>query len=688
MNESTAQPTDRNTAATIAEVRRHFLDRLAIIIAGDGAMAAPSRESVQRGAGQHFDEIVELRSPGGFDQVRSLTASKITLVDDGELELGIRLGTLSRHLYDACAVGLARIFPRLVTLLGRPDLEDADSPVGPEAVCRGIAEFFSDQALPPDQVASELSSMEANLARELPLLYAEINQILVNRQIRPARLRTPADEGRQPPGSSGSHGTADPMSALQQAMLGRHAGGLPPAGPGTGAVPAVSGGTPTASAGAVFNAALMQQLISLLPGDLDGRRPAAASLPKADDLKTLKSGEFGRLARGQEAATLDTLTVLFEAIFDDRDLPDSVKAVMARLQIPILKAALQDPSCFNDPAHPARTLLDTMARAADGLDARTGSDHPVCVELTRIADAVQKGFDGSPDVLARLTAELDTFIAQRQHDLQLAAQPFVALAEAQEADDLAEVEATRALRTLSVDAAPGVIADFLQREWRKVLVAAYLDGGESGDAWRSAKDTAHNLLWSLKTTSDLEERRRMAAMVPGLLQQLRTGLDAVGVSQQARAPFFDACFALQAAALRGKAPPPELMQARQESNTEIEAVCATRQEKDELRLDVLRSNERSTETGDKVASLTTGDWLEFELVPGDRRVGRLAWISPGLGNPLFVNPDWDRAISLSRALLSQQLAVGKARVLGAEPLFDRAANKAMALLAKPADKSP
>lgn len=75
-------------------------------------------------------------------------------------------------------------------------------------------------------------------------------------------------------------------------------------------------------------------------------------------------------------------------------------------------------------------------------------------------------------------------------------------------------------------------------------------------------------------------------------------------------------------------------------------------------------------------------------MPGDRRVGRLAWISPGLGNPLFVNPDWDRAISLSRALLSQQLAVGKARVLGAEPLFDRAANKAMALLAKPAEKSP
>lgn len=683
MNEPTALPSDQNAAATIAEVRRHFLDRLAIIVAGDGAMSAPSRDAVQRGAGRFFDEIVSQRSPAGFEQAHGLTASKISLVDDNELELGIRLGTLSRHLNDACAIGLAKLFPRLVTLLDRPDLDDTDNPVGPEAVCRGISEFFADQALPAVQAGSQLSAMEAHLARELPLVYAEINQILVNRQVRPARMRTPA-EGRQASGIADRHGAADPMSALQQTMLGRQAGG--PTATGMGSPPPAVG-SPPAGAGAVFNAALMQQLLSLLPRNLDEKVPVAATATGPEDLKTLKAGEFGRLARGQEAATLDTLTVLFEAIFDDRDLPDSVKAVMARLQIPILKAALQDPSCFNDPAHPARTLLDTMARAAEGLDPRTGSDHPVCVELARIANAVQTGFDGDPDVLARLTAELDTFIAHRQHDLQLAAQPFVTLAEAQEASDLAERESARALRAMPLDNAPGAIADFLRHEWKKVLVAAHLEGGEAGESWRNARSTVQDLLWTLKTTSDLDERRRMAALVPTLLQRLRAGLDAVGVSQQARAPFFDTCFALQAAALRGKPPPPELLQPRAEIDAEAEAVRASRQETGDLTLDVLRTNEGGAEPGDLVAGLTTGDWLEFELAPNDRRVGRLAWISPGLGNPLFVNPDWDRAISLSRALLSQQLANGKARVLGAEPLFDRAATKAMTLLAKPQDKA-
>jgi len=423
----------------------------------------------------------------------------------------------------------------------------------------------------------------------------------------------------------------------------------------------------------------MQQLVTTLH-----ERQVAYCAAAADDdlnaLQTLKTGEFGKMARGQDAATLDTLALLFQAIFDDQDLPDAVKSSIARLQIPLLKAAMLDASLFADRAHPARVLLDTMARAAAGLSANADGSHPVCAELKRVAIAVQTEFKQDVEVFARHAAQLDTFVASQHLELQRSAQDYIAVAQRQEARDLADIDATHALQAANLDAAPPVIADFLRQHWQKVLVSTHTESGEDSEAWRDARTVVADLLWSLEPRADPEDRKRLAVMVPSLLQRLRAGLDRAGVPGEVRAPFFDACFILQAAALRGK-PAPALPGGTERSAAGYDSartVNVVELELNGVRLRSLRlTRPTGTEDSERVANLTLGDWVEFEVTPGERAGGRLTWISPALGNPLLTNPAWQYAISMQRPILERQLSAGQAKVRGEESLFDCAAEKAL-----------
>lgn len=54
------------------------------------------------------------------------------------------------------------------------------------------------------------------------------------------------------------------------------------------------------------------------------------------------------------AIALDTLSLIFDAIFATPDLPDAVKAIVSRLQIPLPKVAILDDTFFANTQHPAR----------------------------------------------------------------------------------------------------------------------------------------------------------------------------------------------------------------------------------------------------------------------------------------------------------------------------------------------
>lgn len=668
-------PLDR--PALIAEVRALFLDRVEKAVRIAGVSVPASIEALRTGSVQLLDQMTTEGARTGFALANSLTASQIRLVDDNQLELSIRLGDMSKRLRDECANVLYKFHQRFVTLLDRPTLRLADDPLSPEAVCRSLAEMFGAANAPHQQVLARLPEIEIQLTRELPLMYAELAELLVARHIEPAKIQTmttPSPGGAARLGSASAGNTSNAMAELQQAVLARLLAAMPP-----GTVPAELAGqgavAGTGDTGSRFEQVMTQLDQWQTQGQADLFSDSEPEL-RATALHGVKNEETMSRLRAQDTAALDVLASVFDAVFDDVRLSPALKAAVARLQIPVLKAAILSNTFFTDTEHPARQLLSALGEASIGLGPDVDVSHPVCVEFQKIAAAVQADFKRDTEVFARYASQLESFIARRNHELQGSAQVFIGLAKRQEAEDLAARQGWRLVASRTATGVPPTILNFLREHWTHVLAADWLAEPARGEAWLRDERVLDDLLWSIRPKDDPEQRKVLGQMVPDLLGRLRAGLDRIAVPAEVRKPFLEACFVLQTAALRGRT-----MEMASGQAVDVNALNNDRVIKQEDRGFVLKSvrpgNPDARASGEAVLELVIGDWVEFAMPDGSRCCGRLCWLSPELGNPLFLNSSWNCAISMARSSLERQFAAGEATAGERLSFFDNAIKKAL-----------
>ena len=65
---------------------------------------------------------------------------------------------------------------------------------------------------------------------------------------------------------------------------------------------------------------------------------------------------------------INLVSLLFDFILDDDNLPSELAALITRLQIPIMRLAITDQNLFRNKNHPARLLLNDMASLGIGIE--------------------------------------------------------------------------------------------------------------------------------------------------------------------------------------------------------------------------------------------------------------------------------------------------------------------------------
>ncbi|MEO5734979.1 MAG: DUF1631 family protein, partial [Rubrivivax sp.] len=106
---------------------------------------------------------------------------------------------------------------------------------------------------------------------------------------------------------------------------------------------------------------------------------------------------------------------------------------------------------------------------------------------------------------------------------------------------------------------PAFVQDFLALPWcqliagsRTTTAAESQPGGKTAEPWQ---DVAAELAVSVLPKRTLEERRRFAASLPGLMASLQQGLDRIDWPAGARRSFFDQLMAAHTASMRAPALP-------------------------------------------------------------------------------------------------------------------------------------
>ena len=618
--------------------------------------------------------------------------AELALVAHEALEESLAVSEMSNKMKDACESELFALRQRMGFLLERPDIEDDANPVSPATICAALKDAC-------DEIQSDfkvrmalLHQLQSHAEVELQRIYHDLNALLVERRILPdvrvAARRAPPTRPAAAPGGKAA-APDDLFGTLAQLMASS------PAGPVAGSAPPSAHGAVMASAGLGAGAAVPQSafVAELTRMHREAVPAAPASGAPVNVLKDLRAAPQGAALGTVDAMTIDIVAMLFDYVFEDANIPASVKVLLGRLQIPTLKVALLDKTFFSSKAHPARRLIDLLAEVSIGLDEADPRAGATLALVENVVDAILHEFDTDIALFERMAARVEAFAEEQGRAEAEVVQRSARLIEAREREQIArlvgEEEVTR--RLMARVWVPAPVREMLLETWTGAFASVQLAEGEGSPAWQELVHTMDDLLWSVEPKSTPEDRKRLVVMLPGMLKHLQSGLVRGGMGEARREAFLGElvdCHALAVkAGLRGLAalPEPPVPAPPAEAKLEREILPAGDIQVEEIRLRAPRGAAvRNVFTRAGIwTNLQRGTWVEFTRPEGAPVRARLNWISPNKGVYLFTNPaSGANALSISPEALAEQMRLGEARVIGEAPLVDRAVDSMLENLRK------
>lgn len=250
-------------------------------------------------------------------------------------------------------------------------------------------------------------------------------------------------------------------------------------------------------------------------------------------------GRFGGLPQEErdtgisrlDDETIDVIGMIFDYILEDRALPDFMKALIGRLQIPVIKVALIDRAFFRRKSHPARQLLNELAQAGSAWDDENEAARDrLYAMIESIVRRILDEFEDDLSIFDTLLEELRAFMAEEAQRFEATQQKLLEDARQNEEDEKRRMRVLAELGVRMQGASlPQDVREFLLGPWRQHLGNLAAQGEEAA---APALALAGELVWSLAPKSSAADRKRMTAMLPSLLSGLQLGMRAIELADE------------------------------------------------------------------------------------------------------------------------------------------------------------
>jgi len=359
---------------------------------------------------------------------------------------------------------------------------------------------------------------------------------------------------------SSAQGVADAelMSLIRRlTFMTSRPGGLEPAWPAAGpelahvsAMPSGSGtgAMPMASHGASTPGALGGGTGGLRGDGLTGLMAVNLIRAHRDELRQASSGTLDHMV-------IDVVGSLFDQILSDSRVSPQMARQIARLQLPVLRVALADPSFFSSRKHPVRRFVNRIATLACAFD--DFDDGPGRQFLARVRELVQEIIEGDFDQVevyaAKLTL-LEAFIEQQTEGDVQANGPAAALLDGKESELRTQQRYMQQLQTaLAPLAMHDYLRDFLSQVWSQALALAVRRDGPTAERTQRLRRAASELVMSVQPKGTPALRKAFLMQLPGLMKALHEGLALIGWPQAAQKEFFGKLLPAHAESLKGQA---------------------------------------------------------------------------------------------------------------------------------------
>lgn len=629
---------------------------------------------------------------------KDIDFENLTLVNDNELEVDVAIDNMARRVRNSCNEQLDALNHRIEYLYeGRFDVNELNGPLEPRQVGRAFQKSIENVEVDIRTRLVLLKLFEREVLVEVGHVVSEVNQLLVDDGVLPEMKQVPIASQKQVKkkaatsaggstlasllGHDGGGEAGDDMQmtdVLQELLLGmramfanganalataQHAAATPVNMATIQNGVAYVGDTPVAAGTAVHPVSSddllnvlgrLQKVEKTLESDLDND---AVGVKK--ELSDLLDDEHGanvlHAIEREDDDVINLVAMLFDFILDDQNLPTAIKALISRLQIPLLKVAITDKSFFVDDGHSARQLLNALAKAGAKWSSKQGKEDALyqLVETTvhtvlddyeldvSLFDELLQKVEDTVEQQSRLSERMEARVREEEQGR----------AQAEEANRCVDLELDKRLAGRDL---PEIAVRILRGGWRQVLFLTWLREGADSEQWQKHLKVADAVVWSLLAHKEEGAIERLKALSPRLLVSIDQGLMAINHDAVERQNLLAVL----------KKEHHLLLSGMESQRNKVEAAVAP---------DVQPASTLPPDSPliAKIKGLTSGQWLEIGQEDEALRCKLAANIRQGQ-KMVFINPRGVKVAEFSAIELAEKVHQGEARLLEDSALFDRA----------------
>lgn len=687
-----------------------------------------------------------VNDPGG---AREETNVSISLVDYGDMEERVLFERIDTRQRNAAEDELSLLNARIANMIGVLEIKPNENPLRPVVLFRGLLRALERSRIVRSSALVVVEAFDVPITDTVRELYRRCNELLegdgVSADVRYVRasealaMRGGGSSGAWPvhrgPASRLGPVTAGDGAAAEGNWFGAmlelyRRGGAEPVAPGGGVMwmPTQPGGPAVAASGPMTLAPVYAGPVyagSPYPGvspdllsainelqrthalALTARENAAAREQEgADD-----AAELEKIAtRKVDKLTIEIVSMLFERINADAQVPEPIRTLLLRLQLPFLKIALNDPEAFIAQRGPARELIDRVAMTSVGWTAQGEESQRYLQAVEKTVQMVVAGVNEGPELFKRALDEFEAYLESentRDDNPVARARRALAAAETREINTInATIQVRRAFDDVGIES---YLREFLLGPWVRVLVVAAERDGEDAPLVERLRQLVPDLVWSVQPKLERPERQRLLQMIPALLAGLRSGLELIEHPAEEVSAFFGRLMTSHAQAVKafeiaktGRAdvvdtvalqrrllsvsltqtqgdergggspivvPAEALRQAVSRGGLDLDVVAPISQQPT-MKNEVAGSTQGFATYSD-LNLLKVGAWYELDYRDRLEKV-QLRWVSPRKTVWLFTASGKTSGFSFGPDVLTGYLKLGKLKPVERAPLFQRA----------------
>lgn len=609
------------------------------------------------------------------DEEETNNPASLELIENDELEQKIAIKAMSIKARADNQEGLYQLTCRLDFLIPQKTINENNNPFTPEKFAKAFGRACEQLELNIKARIILYKQFEQRVFRQLDTLYNQLNQQLINAGILPkiqGKIQKQASpstsDAQQSLNNIQTNSVDSDFSSLQQLISQVRQGG----NQGISIIALIPDYNPNAPSMPRYD--LISSLAQIQASDAKKEQDQLDIRKALESILTTRHGQGNpQSIASSDEDIINLVSMFFDYVLDDSNIPVPIQALIARLQLPVLRKALADEQFLKDKHHPARQLINSIADSAQGWsDSEPGQQKQLYDKIHEAVHAVLDQEHENTEVFKQQLARLQEFFKNYERKSSLIEKRVSEASVGRAKTTAARKKLKAFLDERTKDRhLPNVVAEFLENYWQQVMLLILLREGESSQSWLEYSQVVDDIIWSCQPHDDPKSQRRLASIKSTLFSNISRGLGLISNDQGEIKQQIDILQRLH-----------EKLQANDRSAPIVAECSPQKQEIADPVLPKYSAIERQQKKQERIQyefiqkaeRIPLNTWIAFVNKDGDLTRRRLTARVDESDTYIFINRFGSKPIELDRKDFARMLQNQTAQEIDKRPLFDRAIN--------------